>query len=537
MARCGYSLSAIILEIAERAGMDPRQVDVNTLEDVVDGFAVTNGYPAMGAIQALAQVFFFDPANFDARVHFVKRGANAVATITEGDLLDDDQEIEVTKRADAIQIPRVMHLNYYDVQGGTATDKQSSERSGEDRRAKGEVSLSTAVVMSADQAAQVVRINHKIMIEDQQGEFRLSLGDNWSYLVPSDCVFLDIGGAVKRARIGKIDTQDGYQELVLVRDRQSAYESSVEGIPAASQTLPPSNVIGPTLLEVLDIPILRDAGDGAGLIYYVAIAGAEDAWTGAVVELSYDGGANYIDSSDSSVPSTIGELVTELGDHPYEFPDQVHTCRVRLETFGADLEETTLAGMQSRNNLALIGDEIVNFANADEVEEGVWELSLFLRGRKGTDTATHAPGTRFVLLDKFTPIAASVTDLGKALTFRATSFGAAADTGTVKTITYLGRSQTERRPDYLEARRDGTNAVVTWQGVGRLGAGDVVAHGARFTGYRVTFDDGIAPPVVVDTSAQTVTQSVAGLASPLIISVAQVNALTGAGPPSEVTLP
>ncbi len=329
---------------------------------------------------------------------------------------------------------------------------------------------------------------------------------------------------------------DGYQQYDVMHDRQSAYTSNVEGIPAAPQTPPPSNIIGPTLIEPLDIHILRDVDDGLGFMYYVAVSGVLPAWTGCLVELSLDGGANYISSVTAESGAVMGELDAILDDHPQEFPDEVHTLAVSISTPFAALEETDLAGMMNRQNFAIVGDEIIQFANAEEVTEGHWELSLLLRGRKGTSTETHAAGTRFVLLEigGLGIIPASVLDVGRTLTFRATSFGESEATGTVVSMLYTGRSQIEREPAYVMARLDGADAIVSWQGVGRLGGGAQVAHGARFAGYRVEFDDGAAAVITVDTANQELTQDVSSLSQPIQIRVMQLNDLTGAGPAIEV---
>lgn len=532
---CGYSLSSVILELAVRAGMDPRMINTSRLQGSVRGFAVLNSYPVTEAMRSLSQVFLFDPANFDGRLQLIPRGADSVFSVTEDDMLEDDQDIEQAKRGDPISIPRVMNLNYWDVAGGLASDKQTSERSG-DRRATGEMQLQSPVLMTADEAIQAVAINHKVFVEDQRGELKFKLPDKFIGIVPSDCGFVQFQGQTVRCRVVKAEVQEGYQEYTLVRDRQSAYTSNLEGYPAAPQELPASNVAGPTLLEILDIPILTDAADNVGLSYYVAVGGASSAWQGATVELSYDGGANYVAERDATSASIIGVTTTTLADHPAEFPDITNTVRVSLLTDESELEATDLAGMLNRENLAIIGDEIVQFASADEVEPGIWELAYFLRGRKDTSTAAHAAGERFVVLEGLAPIPAAVTDLGRTMTFRATSFGSAPETGTLKSITYTGQSQTERRVGYLEAHRDGANAVVSWQGVGRLGGGATVAHGARFAGYRVTFSDGSSPMTVVDTDNETLTQDVSGHSSPLTISVQQLNDLTGPGPAVEVEL-
>lgn len=534
---CTFTVAQVVTEICERAGLPASLIDVTQLESqICRGFLVVNSYPAFTALRSLSEVFLFDAASFDGKVNFVRRGANTVATITENDMLDDEAEIEQARRSDPISIPRVLNLNYHDVGGGIATDKQTSERSG-DRRSVGEANIQSAVLMSANEAAQAAAINHKIMIEDQRGELKFCLGDNFIGLVPSDNAIVQWQGRSVRARIAEVDTNDGYQEYRCLHDRQSAYTSNVEGIPPAPQTPPPSSVVGPTLVQPIDIHILKDADDNVGLLYYVAVSGVLQAWQGALVELSLDGGANYVDSASTSISSVIGELISTLADHPAEFPDDVNTVSIRIHTPFADLVNTDLTGMMNGANLAIIGDELIQFATADELVEGTWQIGNLLRGRKGSESVAHAVGERFVLLDPSTLniIPASLADIGRALTFRATSFGEPVETGIVVTMTFNGQSQIEREPAYLMAHRDGSDMVVSWQGVGRLGSGAAVVHGARFAGYRVTFDDG-AIEQVVDTDDQDLTHDVTALGSPITISVSQLNDLTGAGPSIEVII-
>lgn len=528
-------LAEVVTELCRRANLPPELIDVSLLNGIVEGFAVVNRYPCIEALRSLSQVYLFEATSIDGKVHFIHRGRNAEVTLTADDLIDDDEEIEEDRHGDPILIPRVLNLNYYDVLGGLAPDKQTSERAG-DRRATGEQQLQSAVVMTSDFAARAVAINHKVMIEDQKGELRFSLGENFVRLVPSNVVHLPWESNTERLRITQVVMFDGYQQYRAMRDRQSSYQSTVEGIPAAPILVPANQSVGPTLLELMDIPILADVDDGVGLSLYVAIAGLTDAWQGAQVEFSLDGGENYIDAEDVTVPTVMGALVTPLGDHPAESPDELNSCNVRIDTLGGELEPSDLEGMFNRANLALIGNEIVQFANAEESTAGIWTVSYFLRGRKGTMTEAHPAGARFVMLGNLTPIPASVTHLGRQLTFRATSHGAPVESATVKTITYTGQSQTERAVGYLESHRSGSNIVVTWQGVGRLGGGANAAHGARFAGYRVTFSDGVTS-TTVDTDNETVTQAAGGFGSPVTVTVVQLNDLTGEGPASEVTIP
>jgi hypothetical protein len=320
---------------------------------------------------------------------------------------------------------------------------------------------------------------------------------------------------------------DGEQRYKAIRDRQSLYTTEVQGIPAAPVTRPPSSVAGPTIVEFLDIPILRDMDDMLG--FYLAVSGVLPAWPGASVELSLDGGANYIVAGTTRSGSVIGELVTSLGDHPFPFPDTVNTCQVEIKTPNALLENISLAGMMNRRNRAIIGDEIVSLGDVDEVTPGTWEISHWLRGRKGVATEAHAIGERFILLDTVMFIPADLSWLGRDLTFRVNTFGRPLDEATIVTVTFTGQSQVERRPAYLQARRDGNNAVISWQGVGRLGAGASTGMGVHFIGYRVTLTDGITTRAI-DTASTKITEPLIGFSGPVNVSVSQRNQLTGLGP-------
>lgn len=541
------SLVSVVQAICARAGLDSSKVDVGLLDadTLVTGLAYTNQYPASQTIQSLGLVYKFDATKYDGKIRFVPRGGNVVATITEADMVDTDDDNDdagVSKRADAIGVPRVLHLNYYDQDtGGLSTSQQSSERAG-DRRAVGEASIQTPIVMSADLAAQTVQIAHKVMAEDQKGELNISLPDSWIALIPTDPIIVQSNGRSERVRIEQCDILDGYQSYVCRRDRQSAYTSTVAGVaPPAPQT-PPSLVTGPTVLAPLDIALLRDADDNAGIGYYLAVCGTTEAWAGCVVELSYDAGATYVDSQAVSLGAVIGILSSALPDHPADYPDSTSSFKVKLAHPGDELADSDLAGMLNGANLAAVGSaatgwELINYATVDENDPVTqeWTISSLLRGRRNSGSRAHVVNELFVVLDRSQVgfIGASQTDLGRTMTFRATTNGEPTSSGTAVSMTFAAKTQTEYPVGYLAAHRSGSDMVVSWQGAGRLGAGAAVAEGARFTGYRVIFDDGTTQ-ITVDTAAEALTQNISTLTGPITVSVVQLNSLTGAGPATEV---
>jgi len=118
--------------------------------------------------------------------------------------------------------------------------------------------------------------------------------------------------------------------------------------------------------------------------------------------------------------------------------------------------------------------------------------------------------------------------LGRDLTFRVTSLGADVESS-VFTTPFIGRSQIERQPAYLRAKRTGGQLVIDWQGVGRLGGGSRIGMGAYFDGYRVTING-----VSQVTTARSLTVTDPGGA--VTISVNQINRITGNGPSITVTV-
>lgn len=539
---CTYSLSDIIMELAQRAGMDPRTIDANALQSInCRGFTVINQYACTSALAALSQVFMFDPSNYDGIVHFVPRGNDTVATLSEDDFVItqtdtgiDDPMSDQTQRGDTVSIPQTLNLDYFDVAGGLATSLQTSQRIG-DPRATGSQDLQTAVILSSDEAARVVKINHQVMVEDNKAQFNFTLSDQWLQLTPADTVFLPYNGKTWRLRITQIDMNDGTQDYQLLSDRQSAYVSSVQGYPADIPTAPPSAIVGPTVVQPIDIHIINDQDDFLGC--YLALGRNTNVWQGAVIDVSLDGGASYFDTFTITAAAVMGTLGSSLGTHPVDYPDTVNSCMVDLLNPNDALEAASETQMMNGSNLAIIGNEVVQFGGATETSTpGTWQVGYFFRGRKGTAATTHAPGDRFVVLNRnlISNIPMQLSYLGRTLTVRATTLNGLVTDITTTTFTYTGQSQVEYPVAYLHARRSGTTGVIDWQGIGKLGAGPSVAMGLYFAGYRVTLTDGTTTQQAT-VATQTYSFSLTSFSGPVTATLESMNSLTGAGPATMVT--
>lgn len=517
-----WPAASIVAKICERVGLGPEYLDFRGLEGSVDGLSLTRKQPAFSGIDALAQVYLFDPSSHGGRLHFIPRGGDPVAYLTLDDLLDSSDAITKAQREDAIEVPRVLHVEYFDTDGGLNPDKQSSDRSLDSRAVEEEV-IETQVIMRHADAARWVVIAHKVMIEEQTGEVEFSLPVRWMWLVPGNVIMLDD----VRLRITKIELDEGRQNYTCRRDRASTYRSFVQGVAPSPQTPPPDLVMGETVAALLDIPILRDADDR--LILYAAYSGTTDNWQGAFVETSVDDGATWGDATMIETGTIMGELLDPLPAASEYIPDSAHQIRVRLYMSDMELTPCTLADMMNRQNRAAIGGEVIQFADAQDLGGNVWEIGYLLRGRLGSDIpAEHAVGTRFVLLTRNTLTAIDVSTqlLGRPIKQRVTSAGG--DVSVVYTVDYQGISQRELPVGYLEAERVGGNLVITWQGAGRLGGSAQVTHSPQFAGYRVSVNS-------VETVTQNQALTVTDPGGAVTIAVTQLNTITGPGPIRSIT--
>jgi len=95
----------------------------------------------------------------------------------------------------------------------------------------------------------------------------------------------------------------------------------------------------------------------------------------------------------------MGTCATVLEAAPAELVDRVNRVEVQLLHAGMALKDAEESRLLASANLAVIGDELIQFGVADPLGAGRWRLSNLLRGRRGTAAAAHAVGEQSVVID------------------------------------------------------------------------------------------------------------------------------------------
>lgn len=519
-------LADVVRDLSLRAGLPPQSLSLGDLyEDRVVGYGVASTDGVDAALKPLAQAYAFDPAEFDRKLHFRKRGRAPSLRIKWSDLITRPVPMKrIFTQED--QLPRRVHVNHLDPAGGFAKNKQTSQRRSNLVKTRREQKYDFDFALTADSAATIsLRELKRPYYEQMRYEFGLPL--KFSHLTVTDTIeYEDEDGVVDLLRITDIEREDNELSIEAIQDGGSAvYNTSISGLSLQPPRPTTPGLVGETRLEILNIPCLRDENDELGL--YIAMAGSSSAWYGAQLMFSTDGGTSYDEALRTQVTSILGDTETELlADGSYLYPsEQFVDVRTNFE-----LASSTPEGVIGGANLAVIGDEVLQFTTATHLGDNLWRLGGLVRGRYNTASPTWPVGTRFVLLDQgvlFLQVQRWM--LGLDLTAKPVSFGATIDE-TVP-VSYLfdeALNQTEWPVHHVDAVRDGSdNVTVTFIGRPRLGVEIDPYDSKYFRGYRVKFSDGPS----FDTYEQSYTRN--STPDPVTVTVCALNEITGEGPYSE----
>lgn len=525
-------LSSIISTLHSRCGHGVGDFDVSELGEMVSGVVIEQTVTASEAIISILGAHFADPSDYDGKIHYIKRGKPVVRAIGEDDLVDEPEE---AKRNNAIEYPRKVHLLGQRADLAYSAAKSTSARYSKDARVVGEASVASPETFDEGETPLKAAIKlHKVLWTKAEGEMTIHVTDEHLDLVPTDCVDFSYSGRTFRYMIDQISDDPGVRKLKMTRDRQSAYVANPTDIPTPPPPTPPQpSTPTDTILAIIDGPALLDNADT--LHYLAAATGDGDPWVGFTLQQSLDGGATFVSIDTGSLNAIMGELQSEVSDASPYYTDTTNRVIVRLYT-SDELESRTQQAFLSNGGAFFLSWqdsgttfwELMQFRDAAQVGDN-WELSRLLRGRKNTETAEHPVGATFVYLD--TAVlreAAQSAWIGTELTHRAVSNGLSPETADVQQNLFVGNSQREWPVAELMLERAGDDITATVVPRHRFGTSMNPIRSINWTGYRWTATDG-ASTITRDTTADSETFDVTGWASPVSVTVSQLNRITGPG--------
>jgi len=527
-----WELADVIADLLRRSDVQEQHIDVRNLYGhTVEGYRIANQSGADKNIEPLQAAWFFDPGEWDKKLHFVMRGSEPVAHLTYDDLLErhEDRAFK-TERVQEIELLRKVNVTMIDSTAGWIPNKQTAERRSATIKAVGEASSVLPITAKPDFTATVALKRLRVPWGEPH-KFSYALGTPWSALTATDVVtYTDQRGRKFVMRLAQLEEDYGRITMQANSNATWVYKQTAIGtaVPPSIPTVPAQ--AGDTVILPLDIPVLRDQDDELG--YYIAPYGTGEGWGGGLLQISLDGGATVLQSLDVTVPASVGETVTALVP---EVSSEYLSDQVLRITIPETPESISYAELLRYRNLAAVQRadgswEVLQWQTATQVSENVYDLSGLMRGRYATSPDAVAAGAAFVILDASVLfVQVQQWMVGQTISYRGITYHQNADDVPWESFVATSpKSQEEWPVHYVRAERDGSdNVTVSWIGRARLGVEVSPHHSKYFGGYRVMFSDGFT----ADTASMTYTR--ASTPPGVTITVAPINTITGLGPASE----
>jgi hypothetical protein len=273
---------------------------------------------------------------------------------------------------------------------------------------------------------------------------------------------------------------------------------------------------------VFDTPLLSDSDDQTAPFLYDAAGPLvpSGTWFGAGVWTADENAADteFVgnwDTFSGDEAATWGLCQTTLPDAATDVIDEGSTLRVRLMSGTSLSSITDDALLADRSaNLALVGGELIQFRDADQVATGVYDLSGFVRGARNSEYATdgHDSGETFVLLGSTVhKRTVGASEIGDTDYYRFSTTGSDLDFADTISVAFAANAHRPPSPAHLALSHDsGTGDwTITWVRRTRIGGsavnGQDVPLGETSEAYRVKIMNGETVVSTHDTTTASFT--------------------------------
>jgi hypothetical protein len=411
----------IVAAVCELSGLTADEYDTSQLTTTLDGYVIARETDAASVIESLRPVGMFDPAEWDGKLRFIKRGGTAVGSINGDDLVERDGDAVEREMVQEVELLRKVSVGYLDTQAAWAPNTQAWERTVGTINARGESVVEVTAVMGADQAATVAKRKGLSAWGEPEKQKLSLLSLRHAKYTPTDILnYTDADAEVHTIRLMQIEDDSGIREIESSLNCAEAYNATATGVAPKPPTITDESLRGPTYAVYMNLPSLRTQDNVPGVT--IAACGLLSGWSGAAIMLSVDGGVSYQQLTTFTQPTTMGRLTD--------------VCTDSSEPISVSMNQGSLSSItdaqlaQRHNAYAILTDDVAElgqFKTATATSATSFQLTDNVRGQLGTQATSHAVGDPFVLVAaaQFVPLDISLA--GRTLYFKAVTFGTSQD--------------------------------------------------------------------------------------------------------------
>ncbi len=431
-------------------------------------------------------------------------------------------------------VPRLVTLAHYDPARDYQTGLQRARRPGAGSR-EDRVEMPAAI-----DAGTAKTMAEAVLSRAEAGRERRTVSLGWAALgvAPGACVTIRDVPGVWRV------TDWALEHMVLSLECVRLAAGTLPLAASAGRALPaPDVATGTTILAAFEGLPLDDSLLTAPRLTVVA-AGTAPGWRRAAVLYSLDGGARWTPAGATAAPGVIGTLATVPGVAPAAIADRLHFFEVDLAHGEMALNGADAGALDAGANLALVGDEVLQFGTAAQIGPARWRLGGLLRGRRGSEAAigTQSAGDRFVLIEADSALSLDLPLAAVGGDVRIMASGPGDAAGPVEIVTPLrGTSIVPPAPVQLRWSETGDGAAavrwvrrsrIGWRWIDRVDA----PLGEERELYRVLLTHGDGTTRGTETAAAALVVAAAERVGGVTLQVRQVGAL-GESPAAQIAIP
>jgi len=461
----GLSLLADILcELSLRAGLALDQIDSYRIIDVVDGFIIDDVTQARDIIELLAKFYFFDATETNGQIKFTSCKYVEKHKVNPLDLIyhSNKELLQITRKEEQL-LPRKLEIIY--------SDKNNSYYQNVSRIENHYTSSNHNAILNANivLTANLAKEKAHIMLSNawnSRHSYKFVVPFKYIFIKPGDVLNLNYQNEIHQIKVSSLSViSNRCLEIEGFSEDPNIYKHSYvcEHPPAKLDTYAECHYIS----HILDIPAKIGAFKDET---NVSVAVASTTGKFKPVSLYRLNQKKYEHIVDIFQESTIGLAQEALSQASHDMFDYNNSLTVTL--ISGKLKSVTMDEILSGENVAMIGNEIVQFMNAKLISENQYRLSGFLRGRMATESLTdnHMPLEKFILLDeKITAIEMPLASLGEELRYKLVSDLENLDSSSYESFTWHGNSFKPLAPIHIEHTYiNSTEIKISWVRRSRL---------------------------------------------------------------------
>lgn len=430
------TLQEVVEALCVRADLPLEKIDATALAvKKVRALAVSQVGPTSSTLELLMVVYKFFCTESGGKLVFKFFGDAPVRTLSYGDLGASFGDPPVNAlpiiRGSELELPSMESARYANVDNDYQDGLESSDRLNASTQSA--TVSEYAIGLTPDEAKRLVVTNQQIRVAGLRRFDAFNVGPENRELEPGDSILVgDDKDNVFQMFIQKAAYDRGVITLEGMTEDTSAYTSDAK---TANDYTNSTTVRPPpeTSFEILDVPLLSDESD---VPHFHVVAKPERLpWPGYSFQKSPDNNSFTEIYQDNSI-GVFGVCTTTLaqwsGGNVVDW-----RSTITVDVGAGQLSSITRTDLLSgRANLAMVGNEMLQYQTAELVTSGVYILSGLVRYLGGTEWVGHGPGERFVLLKQSTleTVNINLADAGVVRYYRAVTLGRNPNTAASKTF-------------------------------------------------------------------------------------------------------